>query len=192
MASLDHLWAGWRSELINSSTAAPAGGPDEAQRESACVFCAMLASGLADEETHIVWRHPEGRVFVVLNAYPYTSGHLMAMPTRHAGDLDDLSPAESADLWQAVTLGIRALKVAYRPDGVNIGANLGRAAGAGVPGHVHVHVLGRWAGDTNFMTSVADARVLPEPLGESAARIRSAWPGPGATGEHPGATGEHP
>jgi ATP adenylyltransferase len=172
MTSLDHLWAGWRSEFISSSAEAT----NDHRERGTCVFCDILASGLPDEETHIVWRHPSGRVFVILNAYPYTSGHLMAMPTRHVAELEDLDAAEASDLWQGVTWGIRALKDAYKPEGVNIGANLGRAAGAGVPGHVHVHVLGRWAGDTNFMTAIADARVLPEPLSESASKLRAAWP----------------
>ena len=171
MGSLDHLWAGWRSDFIAGSTDAAA-----AERRDQCVFCDILASGLPDEETHIVWRHPAGRVVAILNAYPNTSGHLMVMPTRHVADLEQLEGAESADLWRAATLAIGALKRAYKPEGVNVGANLGRAAGAGVPGHLHVHVLGRWSGDTNFMTAVADARVLPEPLCESASKLRAAWP----------------
>jgi ATP adenylyltransferase len=172
MGGLDHLWAGWRADFVAGSTGT---GGATAPR-GACVFCDILASGLDDEETHIVWRHPAGRVVAILNAFPYTSGHLMTMPTRHVAELDDLSPAESAELWQATTSGVRALKNAYGPDGVNLGANLGRAAGAGVPGHLHLHVLGRWAGDTNFMTAVADARILPEPLSESASKLRAAWP----------------
>jgi len=140
------------------------------------VFCAILASGMPDEEVHIVWRHPGGRALAILNAYPYTSGHLMAMPVRHAGELEALSAQESADLWETVTLAVRALKSAYAPEGVNLGANLGRAAGAGVPGHFHMHVLARWAGDTNFMTTVADARVLPEALSVSSDKLRAHWP----------------
>jgi ATP adenylyltransferase len=168
---LDHLWAGWRSEFVSGGT-----GGAEASRSGECVFCAILASGLPDEELNVVWRHSSGRVVAILNAYPYTSGHLMAMPARHVGELEDLGATEAADLWEAVAAGVRAIKSAYRPDGVNIGANLGRAAGAGVPGHFHMHVVARWAGDTNFMTAVADTRVLPEPLCESAAKLRAAWP----------------
>ncbi|MGH9104899.1 MAG: HIT family protein [Acidimicrobiales bacterium] len=171
MSSLDHLWAGWRSGFVAASTGAPDGsgrGP--------CLFCNILASGLADEEARIVWRHPAGRVVAMLNAYPYASGHVLAMPVRHVAEVEDLSSEEAADLWQAVTSAVRALKAAYGPDGVNMGANLGRAAGAGVPGHFHMHVLPRWVGDSNFMTAVADARVLPEPLSESASKLRKAWP----------------
>ena len=172
MTGLDRLWAGWRSEFIAGSVEADRrDGPGRS-----CVFCDILASGLSDEETHIVWRHPSGLVVAMLNAYPYTSGHLMAMPTRHVADMEDLSEDESTDLWATMAASVRALKQAYQPEGLNVGANLGRAAGAGVPGHFHMHVLGRWAGDTTFMTAVANARVLPEPLSDSAAKVRAAWP----------------
>jgi len=171
MTSLDHLWAGWRSGFVSGvSGRAPEGPPEH------CVFCAILASGLPDEQTHVVWRHPSGRVAVLLNAYPYTSGHFMVMPVRHVAEIEDLAPSEAGELWEALSQGVRALKAAYRPDGINVGANLGRQAGAGVPAHFHLHALPRWAGDTNFMTTVASARVLPEPLDESAAKLRSAWP----------------
>jgi ATP adenylyltransferase len=140
------------------------------------VFCEILASGLPDEQVHVLWRHPSGTVLSILNAYPYTSGHLMVMPVRHVADLEGLAAGESSDLWQGVQLAVVALKAAYKPDGVNLGANLGRAAGAGVPGHFHMHVVPRWGGDTNFMTAIADARVLPEPLSESAVKLRRAWP----------------
>jgi ATP adenylyltransferase len=167
--TLDRLWAGWRSEYIESATSAPGG-------EEGCVFCAILASGLPDEQTHVLWRHPDGLAFAILNAYPYGSGHLMVMPIRHAASPEELSDLEGTAVWDGATRAVRAVRSAYGPDGINMGANLGRAAGAGVPGHFHVHVLPRWAGDTNFMTSVAETRVLPEPLDVSAAKLRSAWP----------------
>lgn len=140
------------------------------------MFCRILTSGAPDTETHVVWRHPDGHVVALLNAYPYASGHVMIMPTRHVADLDDLTAGESATLWQGVVAATRAIRDAYRCDGLNVGANLGHAAGAGVPGHVHVHALPRWVGDTNFMTSVADARVLPEPLSVTDEKVRAAWP----------------
>jgi len=180
VGGLDHLWAGWRSEFVSGATEANAEMKERAEAQTGavqdCVFCAILASGLPDDDVHVVWRHPAGRVVVILNAYPYTSGHLMAMPVRHTSEMEDLGADEAGDLWEAMACAVRALKAAYRPEGINVGANLGRAAGAGVPGHFHMHVLGRWSGDTNFMTAVADARVLPEPLSTSAAKLRAAWP----------------
>ena len=168
MTGLEALWAGWRSEYIERVTGAG--------HSAGCVFCAILSSGLPDEETYVVWRHPAGTAVAILNAYPYTSGHLMVMPTRHVGEIEELAGTEGEAIWRGIGDGVQAIKAAYRPDGCNVGANLGRAAGAGVPGHFHMHVLPRWVGDTNFMTSVAQARVLPEALSVSAAKIRSAWP----------------
>lgn len=171
--SLDRLWAGWRSSYVGSASDDPAvNGPDEAGRT---LFERLLHSGLPDERTYVLWR---GRTcFAVLNAYPYGSGHLMVLPQRAVADLEDLEPDEAAELWSAVTDAVRAVKAAYRPDGVNVGANLGSAAGAGVPDHLHVHVLPRWSNDSNFMTAVAETRVLPEPLDETWRKLRSAWPG---------------
>jgi ATP adenylyltransferase len=167
VSSLDRLWAGWRSEYIEQTAASD---------DDDCVFCAILASGGPDEERYVVWRHPSDVAAAILNAYPYTSGHLMVLPTRHVADIEQLNSSEGAALWQGVLEAVRAVKAAYQPDGLNLGANLGRSAGAGVPGHFHVHVLPRWNGDTSFMTSVAEARVLPEALSVSAAKLRAAWP----------------
>ena len=161
MTGLDRLWAGWRSEYI--ATAAADGDTD------ACVLCRVVADG-----EHAVWRGDA--VAVILNAYPYTSGHVLVLPVRHCATPEDLEPAEATELWAAVTDGVKALKTAYRPQGVNIGANIGEAAGAGVPGHFHVHALPRWNGDTNFMTSVANARVMPEALPVTLDKLRAAWP----------------
>lgn len=168
MASLDRLWAGWRTAYVESTVA------DDAPVGNGSVFTRILASGLPDEQTHIVWRGEH--CFAILNAYPYTNGHVLVMPYREVPSLAGLSPAEAAELWRGVTDAVTAIEAAYAPDGVNLGANLGRSAGAGVPNHVHVHVLPRWNGDTNFMTAVAEARVMPETLSSSAARLRAAWP----------------
>jgi ATP adenylyltransferase len=165
-AGLERLWAGWRTEYVSS--AGDAGPGDEG-----CVFCRILGSGLPDEETKVVWRG-DG-VVALLNAYPYTSGHVMVMPVRHIGELEELGD-DAPTLWSTVTAGVRGLKSAYAPEGINVGANLGRAAGAGVPGHFHVHLLPRWNGDTNFMTTVAEARVLPESLDVTWQKLRDAWP----------------
>jgi ATP adenylyltransferase len=112
----------------------------------------------------------------VMNLYPYGSGHLLVAPCRHEAQLEDLTVDEAGALMEAVRRAVRAVKSAYGPDGVNVGLNLGAAAGAGVPGHLHVHALPRWQGDTNFMTAVAEVRVLPEDLATGWTKLRNAWP----------------
>jgi ATP adenylyltransferase len=168
VSSLEQLWAGWRTAYVEE---AASGGHD-----AGCVFCLILSGGLPDQETHVVWRHPTGLAAALLNAYPYTSGHLMVMPTRHVGEVEGLGADEMGAVWDGIRAAVVALKGAYHPDGLNLGANLGRSAGAGIPDHFHMHVLPRWEGDTSFMTSVANARVLPEALYVSAAKVRAAWP----------------
>jgi ATP adenylyltransferase len=169
---LARLWAGWRSLYIQRITTDDAEiRPDEADRS---LFERILHSGRPDDETFILWR---GRTcFAVLNAYPYGSGHLLVLPCRAVNELEALEPDEAAELWATVTTAVRAVKAAYDPDGVNIGLNLGAAAGAGVPDHLHVHVLPRWEADSNFMTAVAEARVIPEPLEETWRKISAVWP----------------
>ncbi len=167
---VDHLWAGWRMEYIQSDDA----GASVEVPEGSTIFEAILHSGLPDSETFIVWRGEH--CFALLNAFPYTSGHLMVLPKRGVPDLDDLTADEHAELWEGVRLAAGALKSAYAPDGINVGANLGRGAGAGIPDHLHVHLVPRWEGDTNFMTAVANTRVMPEALAESWRRIVSGWP----------------
>ena len=172
--SLDHLWAGWRMPYVSSS------GVENPQQAilgplgaDECVFCVILGADAPDEEKLIVW---QGELVVgMLNAFPYASGHVMVMPRRHVRELEELTGAEATELWQAVHDAVVAIKSAYRPDGCNLGVNLGRAAGAGIPGHLHVHAVPRWAGDTNFMTSTAAVRVLPEALTDSWKRMRQAW-----------------
>jgi ATP adenylyltransferase len=140
------------------------------------VFCRLVESGPAAVDNLVVWRGEWS--FVVLNAYPYASGHVLVMPLRHVGALGDLTELESAEIWQATRASIAAIEAAYDPDGLNMGANLGRAAGAGLPAHVHLHVLPRWSGDTNFMTSIAGTRVLPETLQVAWKKLSEAWPRP--------------
>jgi ATP adenylyltransferase len=172
--TLERLWAGWRSDYIAGVTADESWPASADKDESVCVFCRILASDEPDEETYVVWRGQ--RAAVVLNAYPYTSGHVLVLPVRHVSDLEDLDADESAALWATVTDAVRALKAAYRPEGINVGANIGRGAGAGIPGHFHVHALPRWAGDTNFMTSIAETRVMPETLSATWRKLCQAWP----------------
>lgn len=164
--TFERLWAGWRSPYLSRVT-------DPDHDDDGCVFCRLLASDEPEESTYVVWRND--RFAVLLNAYPYVSGHLLVMPVAHVADIEELRSDDGAGLWAVITDATRAVRTAYRPDGLNIGANLGRAAGAGVPGHFHVHVLPRWAGDTNFATAVAEVRVLPEALPDTYARLRAAW-----------------
>jgi diadenosine tetraphosphate (Ap4A) HIT family hydrolase len=138
------------------------------------VFCRLAASGPPSPENGVVWRGE--RVFVVLNLYPYASGHLLVLPLRHVGSLGELTEEESLEVWRATQAGIAALEASFNPDGLNMGANLGRAAGAGLPSHVHLHVLPRWSGDTNFMTAVAQTRVMPETLQSVWSKVSAAWP----------------
>jgi len=138
------------------------------------LFEAIEASGLPDEETFVV--HRGAKCLALLNAYPYTSGHLLVVPRRAVAALAELTEDEHAALWSTVRDAVAAVEAAYLPGGVNVGLNQGAAAGAGVPGHLHVHVLPRWSGDTNFMTTTAGTRVLPEALGETWRRLVEAWP----------------
>jgi len=165
--SLERLWAGWRSEYIDEVTS-----PTSDARTS--VFRRILESGLPDDETHIVWRG--SLTFAILNRYPYISGHVLVMPYREVGELEALTAEEHSELWGAVTDAVTAIKAAYHPDGLNIGVNLGVAGGAGVPDHVHVHVMPRWNADSNVMAAVAETRVLPESLPVTWAKLREAWP----------------
>jgi len=169
--SLEHLWAGWRSDYIVS---AAQGGNQAPAGESGSVFSRILASGLSDDECNIVFRGVT--CFAILNAFPYNSGHVLVMPYREVADLEFLSGPEHAELFALVVTAVRAVKSAYRPHGVNVGFNLGEAAGAGVTGHLHAHVVPRWNADSNFMTSVAETRVLPEALPVTLAKLRAAWP----------------
>jgi ATP adenylyltransferase len=164
--TLDRLWAEWRSTYVSAIPPGPPAGTS--------VFSRILASGLPDEQTHVLWRGTA--CFSILNAYPYGSGHLLVMPYREVAALEELTPDEHDELWAAVRDAVLAIKRAYSPDGVNIGMNLGHAAGAGIPSHLHVHCLPRWQGDTNFMTSVGETRVLPESLDDSWRKLTAAWP----------------
>jgi diadenosine tetraphosphate (Ap4A) HIT family hydrolase len=169
VSGLEQLWAGWRHEYVVSATEAERRGEDDG-----CVFCAIAASGPPSADNGVVYRG--ATCFAVLNAYPYASGHLLVLPTRHVEDPEELTLEESDQLWETTRDAMRALRAAYQPEGINFGANLGRAAGAGIPRHLHLHVVPRWAGDTNFMTSVAGVRVLPESLTVAWEKLHAAWP----------------
>jgi ATP adenylyltransferase len=153
---MDRLWAPWRLSYV---TATPAETPD-------CIFCDAVVRDAA------LLLHRGAHSFVVLNLYPYNNGHLMVVPNRHLSALEALTPAEQVELMQLTRLSEMALGEAYRPHGINVGINLGKAAGAGIENHLHIHLVPRWSGDTNFMTAVAGTRVLPEELDATVARLK--------------------
>jgi ATP adenylyltransferase len=155
----ERLWSPWRMEYIEAPH------PEEEE----CFFCQKLAAN--DDEANLILTR-SGSAFGILNAYPYNPGHLMVAPIRHIGELEELSEEELADGDRLLQTSVRALKRASDPHGFNIGMNLGRVAGAGVPGHLHWHVVPRWKGDTNFMAVVGHTRVLPEALAATYAKLR--------------------
>lgn len=158
---MDFLWTPWRYQYVTT-----AGGNGE------CVFCAAARSG--DDRASLIV-HRAARNFVILNRYPYTSGHVMVVPYEHVAELDQLSEDASEEMMRLARIAVGHLKFLYRPQGLNLGMNLGHSAGAGIAGHLHLHVLPRWTGDTNFMTAVAETRVLPESLEETWRRIHNAF-----------------
>jgi ATP adenylyltransferase len=171
--TMERLWAGWRSSYVSDATAT--GDHEE------CFLCTVrgLDEGAAGVEivapsTLVLER--TSTTLTVMNLYPYGSGHLLIAPTRHEPDLDGLDDDEAIEVMLAIRRGVRAVRAAYSCDGVNVGFNLGRAAGAGIPGHLHAHVLPRWTGDTNFMTAIAETRVLPESLAEGWQKLHAVWP----------------
>lgn len=156
---MDRLWSPWRGEYIRAPHP-----PDEG-----CIFCDKPAEG-DDEATFVLAR--ADRAFVMLNAFPYNPGHLMIAPFRHVGDVAELDDEELAQSSRLLQRSVRALREVSEPDGFNIGMNVGRVAGAGVPGHVHWHVVPRWNGDTNFVTVTGETRVLPEWLAETYRKLK--------------------
>ena len=154
---MDRLWAPWRLSYVTAAQV-PA---------SECIFC---DASIGRDVDLVVLR---GRyAYVILNLYPYNNGHLMVVPKRHLAALESLTPDEQLELMQLARLSEMALNEAYLPQGINVGINLGKAAGAGIENHLHIHLVPRWSGDTNFMTAVGQTRVLPEDLGATAARLR--------------------
>jgi ATP adenylyltransferase len=156
----EQLWAPWRLEYVQS-----------AGDEPGCVFCAALEGD--DEERLVV--HRGERAIVLLNKYPYSTGHLMVAPHRHTGELGELEDAEALEVHRLTVRALEVLRATMGPHGFNLGWNLGRAAGAGVVDHVHLHVVPRWDGDVNFMPVLADVKVIPEHLAETRRKLAEAW-----------------
>lgn len=143
---------------------------DNHGKEEGCVFC--NAQALEDSAKNLI-AHRGERAYVILNRFPYTSGHLMAIPFQHVASLEELDPATRAEMMELTSQCTTALKNIYKPQGFNVGVNMGEAAGAGVLGHVHIHIVPRWKGDTNFMSTVGGTRVLPEALEVTFERVRN-------------------
>ncbi len=154
---MDYLWTPWRFRYMAS-----------AGKDDRCIFCDAQTAG--DEKARIVLRGELN--FIILNAFPYTSGHVMIVPYEHVADLMDCKPEALAEMMRLAQRVERALKAEYKPEGFNLGMNLGRSAGAGVTGHLHLHVLPRWSGDANFMTTVGETRVVPEDLDTTYQKLR--------------------
>jgi ATP adenylyltransferase len=140
--------------------------------EEDCIFCRALAK--PDNGENLVIARGKA-AFVMLNLFPYTSGHMMVAPFDHKANLDELTARSRGEMMELVSQCISVLKKVYDPQAFNIGANIGEAAGAGVPGHVHLHIVPRWGGDTNFMSTVGEVRVLPESIDQTYSRVRAAW-----------------
>ena len=157
------LWAPWRLEYIK-----------QADEQVECVFCEEAAGSLAIDESLLV--HEGEDAVAILNKYPYSSGHLMVAPRRHVGLLAELTDEEALEIHRLSVVGMDVLGRVYSPGGFNLGWNLGHIAGAGFADHIHLHVVPRWSGDTNFMPVLADVKVLPEHLLETRDRLRAAWP----------------
>ena len=157
---MNHIWSPWRMEYMEHS------------KVEGCIFC--MAQEMEDGAENLIAYRSE-RAYVILNRYPYTSGHLMVVPFDHKPNLEVLDPETRAEMMELVTRCMSVLRNLYRPPGFNMGANIGEAAGAGVKAHVHMHIVPRWAGDTNFMSAIGGTRVLPELLEDTFQRVRKAF-----------------
>ncbi|HUV15948.1 MAG TPA: HIT domain-containing protein [Pelolinea sp.] len=159
--NIDHIWSPWRMKYIGRM-----------KKDKGCIFCSAVSKEDGVDNLIVI---RGGKAFVILNRYPYTSGHVMVVPYAHASALDELDNATLMETMALIKQSIAAINAVYKPEGFNVGANLGAVAGAGIANHVHFHVVPRWGGDTNFMTSVGSTRVLPEDLCDTYQRLKDAW-----------------
>ena len=158
---MKHLWSPWRMKYI-----------EKHNKEDGCVFCAEQAK--ADSAENLIAFRGE-LAYVILNRYPYTSGHLMVVPFAHIPNIEELNSKTRAEMMELTSQCMTALRNLYKPQGFNMGANIGEAAGAGVLGHVHIHIVPRWNGDTNFMSALSETRVLPESLEDTFKRVKDGF-----------------
>ena len=158
---MNYIWSPWRMKYI-----------EEEKSKSGCVFC---DAGKQPDGVENLIVHRGEYAFLILNRYPYTSGHLMVLPFLHVPALSDLDAETRAEMMEIMNRGTQVLNEIYQPQGFNLGANIGEAAGAGIEEHVHLHIVPRWYGDTNFMSSLGHTRVLPEELEETFKRVKEAW-----------------
>jgi len=159
---MENLWSPWRMKYI-SGDGTPTGE---------CVFCS--APKQEDSPKNLVVRRGD-KAYAILNRYPYTTGHLMIVPFLHVPSIEDLTPATRAEMMEMVSQALTVLREVYRTDGFNVGINMGSAAGAGISEHAHIHIVPRWGGDTNFMSTIGETRVLPEELEDTFLKIKKAW-----------------
>jgi ATP adenylyltransferase len=157
---MDHLWSPWRYKYVSS-----------ASPQDPCLFCRAAAEP-DDKKNHVLWRAE--RSFALLNRYPYTSGHLMIAPYAHVATLEQADPRDLEEVIRLAQRAEAALRTVYKPGGFNLGFNIGQCAGAGVAGHIHMHVLPRWTGDVSFMTTIGETRVLPEDLDSTYGKLSEA------------------
>jgi ATP adenylyltransferase len=162
---VDRLWTPWRYDYIKSGSSEQEGQPES------CVFCVLPEDASDDQNRFIL--HRAAHNFVVLNIYPYISGHLLIVPYMHIAELDDAPKEVSDELMDLTKRSQTILREVYHPHGFNLGMNLGRSAGAGVAGHIHLHILPRWTGDANFMSTVGETRVIPEDLATTYKNLHS-------------------
>jgi ATP adenylyltransferase len=159
--TMNHLWSPWRMTYIQNSG-----------KEEGCVFCNRQKE--PDGPGNLIVRRGK-RAFVILNLFPYTSGHLMVVPNDHLSSLELLDTETRAEIMELASTATRVLEAEYRPEGFNLGINMGQAAGAGIADHVHMHIVPRWVGDTNFMSTLSQTRVLPESLEDTYRRVSKRW-----------------
>jgi ATP adenylyltransferase len=158
---MDHLWSPWRMKYISRT-----------EKKTGCIFC--QAADCEDSEENLIVRRGK-LAYVILNRFPYTSGHVMVVPFAHQPSLVNLESAALVEIMRLINESLRTIEDIYKPQGFNVGANIGSIAGAGVAEHVHFHVVPRWGGDTNFMTTVGEVRVLPEELPQTYQRLKNGW-----------------